>query len=400
MIDEQSENQMEQQLQMSYDDELREPRRIYQSMFGKVFSTISNWLGPDSTFGQKLKHMADEYEDIHTSNHMEFEQESLNKSVMNQEQDAYLENKTKMSEEQMLRERDVTGFQEKSMSELVRMNPDQIKEYEKDKNAYEFQKNERKQNELLEQKYQENLPKQDITNQKMVIFGKQDVEYDVFFEADKHPKKVEKDIRKSMNDLETKLLNEHTGPLSAIGDRPNAKQNAAHSYLSMMHGIESYDKAAQDAIRNKYQNDPKKLESAQRGLDTVVSSMTARGFDMISTMDNSYHFLSEMDKEELNNMSFSGVGMSYDNYVNIRYPNDKSLSKEDAMFASAGLDDYGHVTVIENNETPDWMRVYESKQQVANKNKQSSNRNREILKRELESMRENNDMFDASYEFE
>lgn len=88
----------------------------------------------------------------------------------------------------------------------------------------------------------------------------------------------------------------------------------ADSYMRMMSGLNSYDTGAKETIATEYVDDTKKQEKATRGLGKTLRTVTAPIYDSLKQMDEKYHFLSDEQKETLNNYQLTGV-TNYNDYT-------------------------------------------------------------------------------------
>lgn len=88
----------------------------------------------------------------------------------------------------------------------------------------------------------------------------------------------------------------------------------ADSYMRMMSGLNSYDTGAKETIATKYVDDTEKQEKATRGLGKTLRTVTAPIYDSLKQMDEKYHFLSDEQKETLNNYQLTGV-TNYNDYT-------------------------------------------------------------------------------------
>lgn len=88
----------------------------------------------------------------------------------------------------------------------------------------------------------------------------------------------------------------------------------ADSYMRMMSGLNSYDTGAKETIATEYVDDTEKQEKATRGLGKTLRTVTAPIYDSLKQMDEKYHFLSDEQKETLNNYQLTGV-TNYNDYT-------------------------------------------------------------------------------------
>lgn len=88
----------------------------------------------------------------------------------------------------------------------------------------------------------------------------------------------------------------------------------ADSYMRMMSGLNSYDTGAKETIATEYVDDMEKQEKATRGLGKTLRTVTAPIYDSLKQMDKKYHFLSDEQKETLNNYQLTGV-TNYNDYT-------------------------------------------------------------------------------------
>lgn len=88
----------------------------------------------------------------------------------------------------------------------------------------------------------------------------------------------------------------------------------ADSYMRMISGLNSYDTGAKETIATEYVDDTEKQEKATRGLGKTLRTVTAPIYDSLKQMDEKYHFLSDEQKETLNNYQLTGV-TNYNDYT-------------------------------------------------------------------------------------
>ena len=88
----------------------------------------------------------------------------------------------------------------------------------------------------------------------------------------------------------------------------------ADSYMRMMSGLNSYDTGAKETIATEYVDNTEKQEKATRGLGKTLRTVTAPIYDSLKQMDEKYHFLSDEQKETLNNYQLTGV-TNYNDYT-------------------------------------------------------------------------------------
>ena len=118
-----------------------------------------------------------------------------------------------------------------------------------------------------------------------------------------------------------------------------SNQQAAANYMDMMRGIQAYNDAAVDQIREKYQDDPLGQQKATEGLGKVMRTMVGNSFDALQNDDDALGFLSEEDIAELDAMQFTGVNLKYSEYQEGMDLKTGEWKDFDAQFQEMSLDD-------------------------------------------------------------
>lgn len=92
------------------------------------------------------------------------------------------------------------------------------------------------------------------------------------------------------------------------------REQTAGSYMSMMYGIQAYNDAAVDQIREQYKDDPRKMQIATEGLAKTMRGLVGDAYNAMQTDNDAMDFLSEEDKQKLDNMQFTGVNVKFSEY--------------------------------------------------------------------------------------
>ena len=119
-------------------------------------------------------------------------------------------------------------------------------------------------------------------------------------------------FREKAGQLRTEVADQRS--LAGTGQTPELQAQTADSYMAMMHGVQAYNDAAVQAIQEKYANDPRGMARATNGLAKNMRVMVTDAFNLLKDDDGALGFLSEADKAELDQMSFTGVNVKYSEY--------------------------------------------------------------------------------------
>lgn len=120
------------------------------------------------------------------------------------------------------------------------------------------------------------------------------------------------------------------------------KKTLAAQCMNIMNGMDAYDNGALSRMKAMYGENTENYQKATIGLSKIMSASTLPFVDAMKDMDNTYHFLSDADKEKLNSMSITGV-TKYDDYqvgsMNVLQSPTTVAYDDMNMYANAGLDD-------------------------------------------------------------
>lgn len=320
----------------------------YKNMVAKMIAGIAGMFPEDSSIGKSLQSVADKLEGVVTKSDADLStmqgssddkaaQETKEASVYGRELDENAEEAERQAELEMLRNRDVTGFEEKSDSELIGMTKEEASEYTLDKRAFELQESEKQ----LEgnsshpsegSSYIQSMEKRAVT----------DVELDEMVRAADTKPGDFKSASGAMLRMNESLSGYAAGEMAGIDAGDTQKANVANAYMNVMRGISAYDTKAKETIDLKYADDPEMKEKALTGLGNMMQQTVADGYNMVGQADRIHNCLSDADRQELNNMSFTGVSLSYSDYQDLQQSHAYdagSYSPEEAMYGEAGLQD-------------------------------------------------------------
>ena len=171
---------------------------------------------------------------------------------------------------------------------------------------------------------------------------------------------------KDANDTEFKAMNDMTMLSSAaLEEKADAmvgsdgkmsdenKKALASEYMTVMNGLAAYDNGAEKTLAENYSGDD--LTKGKTGLSRVMKATTAPFYDSMKELNEKYDFLSKGDIQKLDDLSINGVdkfseykqGTMY-TYVESKTQADDKMAKtadgtvisdEDAIYANAGLED-------------------------------------------------------------
>lgn len=106
----------------------------------------------------------------------------------------------------------------------------------------------------------------------------------------------------------------HNQAVYGEGHETELKEQTAQNYMSMLHGVQAYNDAAVEAIEEQYADDLEKKALATQGLANTMRAAVGHSFDIVKNDNDAMDFLSEEDKAELDNMSFTGVNVKFSDY--------------------------------------------------------------------------------------
>lgn len=118
-----------------------------------------------------------------------------------------------------------------------------------------------------------------------------------------------------------------------------SNQQTAASYMNMMRGVQAYNDAAADAIREKYADDPRGQQIATEGLGRMMRVMVGESYNALQNDDDALGFLSAEDKAELDAMQFTGVNVKYSDYQEGMDLKTGEWIREEDMYREMSLDD-------------------------------------------------------------
>lgn len=267
----------------------------YQDFFARLIDSMAQIVGPDTELGSRLSDFADELE----GNNVDGEQ--FRSDV---DPDYYDLNKLNQSESG----RDTVPFVEKGQD------PESDREN------------------ITDQKPELHLPKEqkDAVSRQLLKFGEDDAKSD-----DKLNDLQQDVISPVRKKLFKDTMDQFRADPIAWKDGSPQKQRCADEHLGVLRGLETYNRAAKECIQETYSDDPEKMQQAIKGLERTMEAMVMPIYDVTYQNDKNYNFLSDKDKQELDNMHFDGMDVSYSEFAA------KKDHKFDplAMYANAGLDD-------------------------------------------------------------
>lgn len=119
----------------------------------------------------------------------------------------------------------------------------------------------------------------------------------------------------------SKLVGGELKDVTTDWDKKTDKTKMQDYYLSLLEGLDSYDKGAENGIRNTnftsdVYDDDKVRSLSHKGLALVNGAYLGKVVSSMDKMDEKYHFMDDKMKEKLSTYSFSGIG-SLDDYRKI-----------------------------------------------------------------------------------
>ena len=136
-------------------------------------------------------------------------------------------------------------------------------------------------------------------------------------------------VTSSMERLDFTLSTRAMGVMSGVDVGDEQKATVSDLYMDVMRGVEAYSDAATQAIEEQYADDPEKKQQATQGLENLMRQTVGESYGMIYKADNTYDFLSEADRKELDSMDIAGVNASYSDYEQTKqYLDEKTVEPE------------------------------------------------------------------------
>lgn len=283
-------------------DELSEETAVeepeYTNFLSRLFDGMADAMGKDTELGQTLSQMADQME--------------KGFSGKNPKEEA-----AKTDTQEDLLNRDVSDFEQKSDADLVGMDAEELADYAQDARAYEAQRVEAA-----------NQPVDGMSTEEAMAWQAKDAVAmgDLLDAADATEFPT---VTSSMERLDFTLSTRAMGVMSGVDVGDEQKATVSDMYMDVMRGVEAYSDAATQAIEEQYADDPEKKQQATQGLENLMRQTVGESYGMIYKADNTYDFLSEADRKELDSMDIAGVNASYSDYEQTKqYLDEKTVEPE------------------------------------------------------------------------
>lgn len=283
-------------------DELSEEAAVeepeYTNFLSRLFDGMADAMGKDTELGQTLSQMADQME--------------KGFSGKNPKEEA-----AKTDTQEDLLNRDVSDFEQKSDADLVGMDAEELADYAQDARAYEAQRVEAA-----------NQPVDGMSTEEAMAWQAKDAVAmeDLLDAADATEFPT---VTSSMERLDFTLSTRAMGVMSGVDVGDEQKATVSDMYMDVMRGVEAYSDAATQAIEEQYADDPEKKQQATQGLENLMRQTVGESYGMIYKADNTYDFLSEADRKELDSMDIAGVNASYSDYEQTKqYLDEKTVEPE------------------------------------------------------------------------
>lgn len=88
-------------------------------------------------------------------------------------------------------------------------------------------------------------------------------------------------------------------------------RSVSENYMDMMRGLKSYNDTALQEIETVYADNPEGKANATKGLGNMMQAAVGTGYDIVLDSNKTFDFLSESDRQELNDMTFAGVTQDF-----------------------------------------------------------------------------------------
>ena len=206
---------------------------------------------------------------------------------------------------------------------------------------------------------------EEISNNNMRESAKTLVNQDAFLSTADAKDSSFKQLDSKISHMNKRLSENTMGSLCGVDASDEDRQNVAGSYMTMMRGLKEYNDTAVDAINERYADDDAKREKAMQGLGRVMQKSVEPTYANLAKDDKLYGFLSENDKQELNDMQFTGVNSTYNDVVLSKDSKTQDMTKDSQMTNS-----------VMSNESLMPSRDYASITGSSNKSRQSDSKSR------------------------